>query len=179
MYTLTLMIDSLRSFIPIIIYVLTKMTLSLNTLQNLEKGFFNLTRTDPYFIITKEHVYEGSNSEIDDFDEHWQAVYKSKHIDNHINPVWEPFDISFEQLCSSDETKRLRIEIWDFEENGVDRIVGRLREPTTLRELFERKSIRGNADKSVALEIVEIDSDGYQTTIPAGLVVVLEAERFM
>ena len=138
-----------------------------------------MTRTDPYFIITKKHVYEGSTNEHDNYDEHWQAVYKSKHIDNHINPVWEPFDVSFEQLCSSDVKKELQIEIWDFEENGVNRMVGKLRDPTDLNGLLEKKSKRGNADKSVALEIVEVEANGDLTNIPAGLVVVLEAEKFL
>ncbi len=138
-----------------------------------------MTRTDPLFIIAKKHSYEGDADVADGYKEHWQAVYQSEHKDDHLNPVWKSFNISREQICDGDEHKLLQFEIWDYEENGKNRIVGKLKEPLNLEELLERKALNGNADKRRALEIVEVDSEGNQTSIPGGLVVVLQAEKMI
>jgi hypothetical protein len=86
--------------------------------------------------------------------------------------------INLEQLCDGgnnyDDVK-LQIEIWDYEENGNNRLVGKLKEEMTLTQLMNRKAQKGNADRRNALEIVEVEDDENNPR-PAGLLVVLMAD---
>merc|ERR1712165_39585 len=124
--------------------------------KNVEKGFFNLSRTDPLFIISKKH--ESPTHGV-----HWQAVYQSAHILDHLNPLWkEEQNINLEQLCDGDLDKMLQIEIWDYESTGKNRLVGVLKEELSLRQLLQRKAIKGNADRTNALEIIEVVDEQEQ-----------------
>eukprot|EP01083_Nonionella_stella_P202492 739729_1 len=135
--------------------------------RNVEKGLFNLTRTDPLVVISKKHLYEAENKM------HWQAVYKSEHVIDHLNPLWESSKVNLEQLCDGDYEKKLRLEIWDYEESGKNVLVGRMEDELTLTELMEKKALRGNADKTYALNTVRADRHESDSS---GLIIVLKAD---
>jgi len=139
------------------------------SIKNVEKGFFNLTRTDPFIVLSKKHN-----------DNHYQAIYKSEHIQDHLNPLWESVIINLEQLCDGDRTKTLRIELFDYEPDGRHRLVCHVKDVNLADEdllnvnrLIERsEGLRGNGDKSKSLILVEESNED----IKAGELIVLMAK---
>ena len=54
----------------------------------------------------------------------WQPVYRSKHIDNDLNPQWEEIDISLNKLCNGDQSAPILISVYDFEKSGKHKTMG-------------------------------------------------------
>lgn len=133
-------------------------------IKNVEKGFFNLERTDPIYIVSKKHIDDEHGAH------HWQAAYESEHISSHLNPLWKLASINLEQLCDGDYEKPLRIELWDYEEDGVNRIVAQTEE-IKLEEIIEKsKGLKGNADKSDPSKLI-ILKDIVNSKIPLGVLI--------
>jgi Ca2+-dependent lipid-binding protein len=100
-------------------------------------------------------------------------VYRSKHIVDHLNPFWDQFWISLEELCYCDPSWPLRLTVWDNEENGKHRVIGEIE--TTLELLTEQVAIKGNADRDRALEVVSDSKSAAGLKKTRGLIVVLQA----
>jgi Ca2+-dependent lipid-binding protein len=100
-------------------------------------------------------------------------VYRSKHIVDHLNPFWDHFSFSLEELCYCDPSWPLRLTVWDHEENGKHKLIGEIE--TTLELLTERVAIKGNADRDRALEIVSDSKSAPGVKKTRGLIVVLQA----
>ena len=131
-------------------------------IKNVEKGFLNLDKTDPFFVILKKltrNIIDLRNGQKQE-QEHWQAVYQSEVISKHLNPLWErSVPINLEQLCDGDTDKHLQIEIWDYEDNGKNRLVAKLESTKTWTELQDMgEGLRGNADRTKELKLVEVKS---------------------
>lgn len=98
---------------------------------------------------------------------HWRSIYltskirnvvhRSKHINDHLNPFWLPFTLSLEKICYDDLQWPLRVQVLDYEANGRHRVIGQLE--TTVTDLVERVSLRGNADRERAFEIFAPESN--------------------
>lgn len=84
-------------------------------LKNVD-GIFG--KTDPFFELTSQIVASGGTSKS------WQPVYRSKHIDNDLNPKWEPFTISTNTLCDSDFNKPIQFVLWDYDKKGRHTFMG-------------------------------------------------------
>ena len=105
---------------------------------------------------------------------HWQAVQKSEYKIDHLNPLWNETTINLEQLCDGYYNKKLQIELWDYEYNGINRLVCKLRDEIDLHQLMSSKVLKGNADKTNALEFIEVDAiDEY---LPGWMLIVLKAD---
>lgn len=76
-------------------------------LKNVD-GLFN--KSDPFFEVSRLVQAGGGPS--------WQPVFRSKHINNDLNPKWEPASIDVNQLCDNDLDKPIRINVWDWEKSG-------------------------------------------------------------
>ena len=90
---------------------------------------------------------------------------------DHLNPLWDKFTVSLEELCYCDVAWPLRISVYDYNRNGKHVEIGGFE--TTLQELSQRVAIRGNADRERAFEISQEDRNSAAAT--QGLIVVLEA----
>ena len=88
---------------------------------------------------------------------------------NNLNPFFEQHDMSLEELCHCDMGWPLRITFFDWQGNGKHRIIGMFE--TTVRNLRERISVRGNADRENAYELFKENH-----TTKRGNVVVLKAD---
>ena len=96
-------------------------------------------------------------------------MYRSEHINDHLNPYWEPFTIGLEELCYCDLEWPLKIAVYDWEESGRHRQIGEFE--VTTRKLIERVAVKGNADREQAFDLI-LD----ELTKLKGLVCVLKAE---
>lgn len=82
-------------------------------LKNVE-GMFK--KSDPFFEIKRTYDGPGGGS--------WTPVFRSKHIKNNLNPIWEPATVDVNALCDGDLDRKLSIAIYDFESNGKHESMG-------------------------------------------------------
>ena len=76
-------------------------------LKNVD-GF--LGKSDPFFEVSRIINASGGPS--------WHPVYRSKHVNNDLNPKWEPASIDVNRLCEGDLDKAILIQVWDWEKSG-------------------------------------------------------------
>uniref|UniRef100_A0A8C3HIJ8 Copine 7 n=1 Tax=Chrysemys picta bellii TaxID=8478 RepID=A0A8C3HIJ8_CHRPI len=53
-----------------------------------------------------------------------QLVYRTEVVKNNLSPVWEPFKVSLNSLCSCEEKRKLRCVIWDYDSRGKHDFIG-------------------------------------------------------
>ena len=73
-------------------------------------GFFN--KSDPFLRIFKIRAGDVL------------MVHHTEVIKNNLNPIWAPFRISDDKLCSSVHNRPFRVECWDNESTGKHQFIG-------------------------------------------------------
>uniref|UniRef100_A0A8B9PBS6 Copine 7 n=1 Tax=Apteryx owenii TaxID=8824 RepID=A0A8B9PBS6_APTOW len=76
-----------------------------------DKDLFS--KSDPFLEIYR----------IDD-DRSEQLVYRTEVVKNNLSPVWEPFKVSLNSLCSCEEKRKLRCVVWDYDSRGKHDFIG-------------------------------------------------------
>ena len=99
-------------------------------------------------------------------------MYRSEHIEDNLNPFWRETSLSLEEICYGDMDWPLKITVLDHNSNGRHENIGELE--TTLNQLQERISIKGNADRDQAILLTRT---GKLKTY--GLICVLKANVFL
>ncbi|CAJ1935913.1 unnamed protein product [Cylindrotheca closterium] len=117
-------------------------------MNNKEPGPFGLGRSDPFYEISKKHP-DSSDSDIED----WNAVYRSEHITNHLNPMWKDARLGLPELCFGDLDWPLKITVYDYDKNGKHDEMGSV--VTSVKEMQQRISIRGNSDRAQAFMLTK------------------------
>ena len=97
------------------------------------------------------------------------VVYRSEHINNNLNPYWEPFQLTLEELCYADLDWPLRITVCDWDGVAATRRLGYFE--TTLKGLHQQIAVRGNADRERAFDL---DTEDKGTNL--GLICVVACE---
>uniref|UniRef100_F6RP23 Copine-3 n=1 Tax=Xenopus tropicalis TaxID=8364 RepID=F6RP23_XENTR len=75
------------------------------------KDFFG--KSDPYLEFHKQ-TENGR----------WQMVHRTEVIKNNLNPVWRPFKIPLQSLCNGDMEKPIRVECYDYDDDGSHDLIG-------------------------------------------------------
>lgn len=133
-------------------------------IRNVEPGLLGLGRSDPFYEIGKKDSDQKTGKVRHD------VVYRSEHIKNHLNPFWNEWEISLEELCNGDLNHPLEIKVFDHNRNGRHDEIGRCE--TTLAHMVEYIAVQGNADRINALELYQ---EGDPTDV-RGLICVLVAK---
>ena len=138
-------------------------------IKNVESGLLQQGLSDPFYEIWKEHrirknmhtsesFFSKDDYHDDDeeeepitYDQKWSLCYRSKHIDNHVNPTWNPVQIDLAILCGGDLTRRIKIVVYDWEESGAHRLIGAIY--TNPFTLLENVCTRGNGDIEKAMKL--------------------------
>lgn len=89
-----------------------------------KNGWGVFAKSDPYMQISRK--YEDGT---------YSPVWKSPHIANTINPVWNSNRIHMMPLCNGDITRELQIDLFDYDPSGDHKPMGSFR--CTMRELLE------------------------------------------
>ncbi|NXC84112.1 CPNE7 protein, partial [Cercotrichas coryphoeus] len=71
------------------------------------------SKSDPFLEIYR----------IDD-DRSEQLVYRTEVVKNNLSPIWEPFKVSLNSLCSCEEKRKLRCVVWDYDSRGKHDFIG-------------------------------------------------------
>jgi Copine/C2 domain len=82
-------------------------------LKNVD-GFFS--KSDPFVEISAKVNSAGGLT--------WQPVFRSKHVDNELNPIWEDMDLNLNTLCQGDRTAPILIAVYDWEKSGKHKSMG-------------------------------------------------------
>lgn len=124
-------------------------------LANVE-GWFGCS--DPFFTV--EALADSS----------WQTYYKSEHINDNLDPVWETATLSLDELLDGDEKRPLRVSVFDWEESNNHQTMGFFE--TSLKDLLRRGELnRSNPTESGVEPFTLRDNDGRDY----GKVVVVDA----
>ncbi|XP_063307354.1 copine-3 [Pelobates fuscus] len=75
------------------------------------KDFFG--KSDPYLEFYKQGE-----------DGRWQMVHRTEVIKNNLNPVWRPFKIPLRSLCNGEMDKPIKIECYDYDNDGSHDLIG-------------------------------------------------------
>jgi len=71
------------------------------------------SESDPFFTVSKTNP-DGSDT----------IVYRSDYIKDNANPDWPPVTMTSVKLCNGDYERPLKVEIWDFDDNGHHDFIG-------------------------------------------------------
>ncbi|MBN3287034.1 CPNE3 protein, partial [Polyodon spathula] len=74
------------------------------------KDFFG--KSDPYLEFYKQT------------DRGWQLAHRTEVIKNNLNPVWKPFKIPLQSLCNGDLEKPIKVECYDYDDDGSHDLIG-------------------------------------------------------
>ncbi|MBN3302457.1 CPNE1 protein, partial [Amia calva] len=74
------------------------------------KDFFG--KSDPYLEFYKQT------------ETGWQLAHRTEVIKNNLNPVWKPFKIPLQSLCNGDLEKPVKVECYDYDNDGSHDLIG-------------------------------------------------------
>ncbi|KAM4606381.1 copine-3-like isoform 1-T2 [Polymixia lowei] len=65
----------------------------------------------------------------------WQLAHRTEVVKNNLNPTWRPFRIPLQSLCGGDMDKSVKVECYDYDNDGSHDLIGTFE--TTLTHLQE------------------------------------------
>ncbi|XP_062376721.1 copine-3 isoform X1 [Sardina pilchardus] len=85
------------------------------------KDFFG--KSDPYLEFYRQ------------MESGWQLAHRTEVVKNNLNPCWRPFKIPVQSLCGGDMDKPIKVECYDYDNDGSHDLIGIFE--TTLTRLTE------------------------------------------
>ncbi|KAM9552899.1 copine-3 isoform 2-T4 [Salvelinus alpinus] len=74
------------------------------------KDFFG--KSDPYLEFYKQT------------ETGWQLAHRTEVVKNNLNPTWKPFRIPLQSLCGGDMDKHIKVECYDYDNDGSHDLIG-------------------------------------------------------
>ncbi|XP_070841681.1 copine-3-like isoform X2 [Chaetodon trifascialis] len=74
------------------------------------KDFFG--KSDPYLEFYKQT------------ETGWQLAHRTEVVKNNLNPTWRPFRIPLQSLCGGDMDKPIKVECYDYDNDGSHDLIG-------------------------------------------------------
>uniref|UniRef100_A0A8D3BL01 Copine-3 n=1 Tax=Scophthalmus maximus TaxID=52904 RepID=A0A8D3BL01_SCOMX len=85
------------------------------------KDFFG--KSDPYLEFYKQTPTG------------WQLAHRTEVVNNNLNPTWKPFRIPLQSLCGGEMDKPIKVECYDYDDDGSHDLIGTFE--TTMTRLQE------------------------------------------
>uniref|UniRef100_A0A8C3ART9 Copine III n=1 Tax=Cyclopterus lumpus TaxID=8103 RepID=A0A8C3ART9_CYCLU len=54
----------------------------------------------------------------------WQLAHRTEVVNNNLNPTWKPFRIPLQSLCGGDLEKPIKVECYDYDNDGSHDLIG-------------------------------------------------------
>ncbi|XP_076850730.1 copine-3 isoform X2 [Brachyhypopomus gauderio] len=54
----------------------------------------------------------------------WQLAHRTEVVKNNLNPTWKPFRIPLQSLCGGDMEKPIKVECYDYDNDGSHDLIG-------------------------------------------------------
>ncbi|XP_046873370.1 copine-3 isoform X2 [Hypomesus transpacificus] len=90
------------------------------------KDFFG--KSDPYLEFFKQT------------ETGWQLAHRTEVVKNNLNPTWRPFTIPVQSLCGGDMDKAIKVECYDYDNDGSHDLIGIFETNMTLLQKASRTS---------------------------------------
>ncbi|XP_078720064.1 copine-4-like [Lampetra fluviatilis] len=90
--------------------------------NNYVELFFSARKLDDKDLFSKSDPFLEIHK-LDD-DDTFQLVHRSEVIKNNLNPVWAPFTISINSLCSCNYDRLIKFVVWDWDSSGKHDLIG-------------------------------------------------------
>ncbi|CAB9504626.1 Copine-3 [Seminavis robusta] len=119
-------------------------------LANVE-GWFGTS--DPFFQI--EALMKGFDGTT-----LWQNIARSEHIEENLNPKWEPVAVNIDLLCQLDLDKPIRIKFFDWEESGRHNPMGHFE--TTVNKLLGAIADEKGSSWDLSKAFIPKDEEGEE-----------------
>uniref|UniRef100_A0A3P8ZFK7 Copine-3 n=1 Tax=Esox lucius TaxID=8010 RepID=A0A3P8ZFK7_ESOLU len=74
------------------------------------KDFFG--KSDPYLEFYKQT------------ETGWQLAHRTEVVKNNLNPTWKPFRIPLQSLCGGEMDKPIKVECYDYDDDGSHDLIG-------------------------------------------------------
>ncbi|XP_062847488.1 copine-3 isoform X2 [Trichomycterus rosablanca] len=74
------------------------------------KDFFG--KSDPYLEFYRQN------------ESGWQLAHRTEVVKNNLNPCWRPFKIPLQSLCGGDMDKPIKVECYDYDNDGSHDLIG-------------------------------------------------------
>uniref|UniRef100_A0A8C5WTE0 Copine 7 n=1 Tax=Laticauda laticaudata TaxID=8630 RepID=A0A8C5WTE0_LATLA len=100
--------------------------------------FFRAKKLDDKDLFSKSDPFLEIYRINDDGSE--QLVHRTEFVKNNLSPIWEPFKVSLNSLCSCEEKRKLRCVVFDYDSRGKHDFIGEFH--TTFEEM--QKATGGN-----------------------------------
>ncbi|XP_039186960.1 copine-7 [Crotalus tigris] len=100
--------------------------------------FFRAKKLDDKDLFSKSDPFLEIYRINDDGSE--QLVHRTEFVKNNLSPIWEPFKVSLNSLCSCEEKRKLRCVVLDYDSRGKHDFIGEFY--TTFEEM--QKATGGN-----------------------------------
>uniref|UniRef100_A0A3B4CVY9 Copine-3 n=2 Tax=Pygocentrus nattereri TaxID=42514 RepID=A0A3B4CVY9_PYGNA len=75
-----------------------------------KKDFFG--KSDPYLEFYRQ------------METGWQLAHRTEVVKNNLNPTWRPFRIPLQSLCGGDMEKPIKVECYDYDNDGSHDLIG-------------------------------------------------------
>jgi len=89
-------------------------------------------KSDPYFVFKR--LRKGT--------EEVAFEYKSEHIAQNLNPVWEPAYMCFSEMCNGDLDEKIKLEVWDYDAASSPDMIGWM--DVSLNQLLTKEPLKLN-----------------------------------
>jgi len=89
-------------------------------------------KSDPYFVLKR--LRKGT--------EDVAFEYKSEHIAQNLNPVWQPAYMCFSEMCNGDLDEQIRLEVWDYDAASSPDMIGWM--DVSLNQLLTKEPLKLN-----------------------------------
>uniref|UniRef100_A0AAR2LM02 Copine-3 n=1 Tax=Pygocentrus nattereri TaxID=42514 RepID=A0AAR2LM02_PYGNA len=87
-----------------------KGTITVNVLYSSILDFFG--KSDPYLEFYRQ------------METGWQLAHRTEVVKNNLNPTWRPFRIPLQSLCGGDMEKPIKVECYDYDNDGSHDLIG-------------------------------------------------------
>uniref|UniRef100_A0A8C7S5D0 Copine III n=1 Tax=Oncorhynchus mykiss TaxID=8022 RepID=A0A8C7S5D0_ONCMY len=67
----------------------------------------------------------------------WQLAHRTEVVKNNLNPTWKPFRIPLQSLCGGDMDKHIKVECYDYDNDGSHDLIGIFETTMTRLQEFE------------------------------------------
>jgi hypothetical protein len=119
-------------------------------MRNVE-GWFGCS--DPMFFVEKPvQSIDGSTK--------WHAFYQSEHVDDNLNPQWQPATLALQPLCNCDLDKPIRLSFFDWEEDGRHNPMGHV--VTTVNRLLYSQATRKGEEWDLSKALITRSDEGEE-----------------
>lgn len=108
---------------------------TMNSIVRIKFSGYNLDKKD--FLGKSDPLLEISRYQDGD---RWMPVFKTDHVIQNVNPIWNEYEVSAQAICNGDLSSRLLVSCYDWNKSGKYSFIGSFE--TSLDELLSSQGKR-------------------------------------